>query len=45
MLRLIPTAVHTEDDVIKTVKAFTEVKEKLFSGQYITEKIEKPISE
>ncbi len=45
MLRLIPTSVHTEDDVIKTVKAFTEVKEKLFSGNYITEKIEKPISE
>ena len=44
MLRLIPTAVHTEDDVHKTVKAFTEVKEKLFSGKYITEKIEKPIS-
>ena len=44
MLRLIPTAVHTEDDVHKTVEAFTEVKEKLFSGKYITEKIEKPIS-
>jgi len=45
MLRLIPTSVHTEDDVKKTVKAFTEVKEKLFSGKYITKKIENPISE
>ena len=31
MLRLIPTAVHTEDDVNKTINAFKEVKEKLFS--------------
>ena len=28
MLRLIPTAVHTEDDVNKTINAFKEVKEK-----------------
>lgn len=44
MLRLIPTAVHTKDDVNETIEAFTKVKDKLFSGKYISEKIEKPIS-
>ena len=44
MLRLIPTAVHTKDDVNETIEAFTKVKNKLFSGKYISEKIEKPIS-
>ena len=41
MLRLIPTAVHTEDDVEKTIDAFSKVKEKLFSGAYISDKITK----
>ena len=41
MLRLIPTAVHTEQDVNDTINAFKEVKEKLFSGKYISEKIAK----
>ena len=39
MLRLIPTATHTEDDVEKTISAFKEVKEKLFSGKYVSDKI------
>ena len=39
MLRLIPTAVHTEDDVNKTINAFKEVKEKLFSGKYVSDQI------
>ena len=39
MLRLIPTAVHTNDDVEKTINAFKEVKEKLFSGAYESDKI------
>jgi len=39
MLRLIPTATHTEEDVEKTIYAFTKVKEKLFSGQYVSDKI------
>lgn len=34
MLRLIPTAVHTLEDVDYTIKAFTEVKEKLEAGHY-----------
>ena len=39
MLRLIPTATHTEEDVEKTIDAFNKVKEKLFSGQYVSDKI------
>ncbi len=34
MLRLIPTASHTMEDVEYTIKAFKEVKQKLDSGQY-----------
>jgi glycine C-acetyltransferase len=34
MLRLIPTAVHTLEDVDETVKAFREVKEKLENKEY-----------
>jgi glycine C-acetyltransferase len=34
ILRLIPTAVHTLDDVNITVKAFAAVKDKLTSGVY-----------
>jgi len=34
MLRLIPTAAHTVDDVEKTIKAFEAVKHKLETGVY-----------
>ncbi len=34
ILRLIPTAVHTFDDIEKTIAAFKEVKEKLDTNQY-----------
>ena len=34
MLRLIPTAVHSLDDVQYTIKAFTEVAQKLKNGVY-----------
>lgn len=34
ILRLIPTAAHTMEDVAYTVKAFKEVQEKLTKGQY-----------
>jgi glycine C-acetyltransferase len=37
MLRLIPTAVHTMEDVDYTVKVFKEVREKLLRGEYSTE--------
>ena len=41
MLRLIPTATHTEQDVNQTINAFKEVKEKLFTGKYVSDKIAK----
>jgi glycine C-acetyltransferase len=34
MLRLIPTAVHTQADVDHTIKAFSIIKDKLASGAY-----------
>lgn len=34
MLRIIPTAVHTMEDVEYTIKAFSEVAEKLKAGKY-----------
>ena len=39
MLRLIPTAVHTLDDVKYTIESFSKIKNKLASGQYRAEKI------
>ena len=39
MLRLIPTAVHTLEDVQYTIETFTKVKNKLFAGEYKSEKI------
>ncbi len=34
LLRLIPTAVHTFEDVDYTIKAFSEVRQKLVDGKY-----------
>lgn len=39
LLRLIPTAVHTLDDVKETINAFAAVREKLMAGKYNKEKI------
>ena len=39
MLRLIPTAMHTLEDVDYTVKSFKEVHEKLEQGKYDGEKV------
>jgi glycine C-acetyltransferase len=39
MLRIIPTAAHTLDDVDYTIKCFKEVKEKLEAGKYKSDKI------
>ncbi|SMO37690.1 glycine C-acetyltransferase [Saccharicrinis carchari] len=39
MLRIIPTAVHTLEEVEYTIKAFAEVKEKLLAGKYQSDKI------
>jgi len=39
MLRLIPTAVHTQEDVDYTIKTFSKVKARLEAGEYKSEKI------
>jgi glycine C-acetyltransferase len=39
LLRIIPTAVHTLEDVSYTIKAFVEVNKKLKEGQYSAEVI------
>ncbi len=39
MLRLIPTAMHSLDDVDYTIQCFSEVKKKLDEGKYSGEKI------
>ncbi len=39
MLRIIPTAVHSLEDVEYTIKAFAEIKEKLEAGKYKSDKI------
>ena len=37
--RLIPTAVHTDEDIQKTLEAFSETKKKLDAGEYKVEAI------
>jgi glycine C-acetyltransferase len=39
MLRLIPTTVHTLEDVRYTIECFSKVREKLAAGEYKAEKI------
>lgn len=39
ILRLIPTAVHTLDDVHYTIDAFSKISGKLKSGQYMSDRI------
>ena len=39
LIRIIPTAVHTEKDVDETLKAFTEIKKNLDSGKYVSDRI------
>jgi glycine C-acetyltransferase len=39
LIRIIPTAVHTEKDVDETLKAFTEIKKHLDAGKYVSDKI------
>jgi glycine C-acetyltransferase len=39
LLRLIPTAVHTAEDVEYTIKSFSSIKEKLEAGEYISKEI------
>ena len=39
LLRLIPTAVHTIDDVNYTIESFSAIKDKLEKGEYVSEKL------
>ncbi|MDP4188967.1 MAG: pyridoxal phosphate-dependent aminotransferase family protein, partial [Bacteroidota bacterium] len=39
LIRIIPSAVHTLEDVQYTIKAFSEVHEKLKAGKYAAEHI------
>lgn len=39
LLRLIPTAVHTLEDVKYTIESFSAIKEKLAKGEYISEEL------
>ena len=39
MLRLIPTAVHTLEDVSYTIETFVKVKAKLDNGDYKAEEL------
>lgn len=39
ILRIIPTAEHTLDDVTYTLDAFSKIKDKLYRGEYATGKI------
>lgn len=39
LLRLIPTAVHTLDQVERTINAFKEIREKLKNGAYTADKV------
>ena len=39
LLRLIPTAVHTLEDVQYTIESFSSIKDKLEKGEYISEKL------
>ncbi|MEX2597543.1 MAG: aminotransferase class I/II-fold pyridoxal phosphate-dependent enzyme [Salibacteraceae bacterium] len=39
MLRLIPTSVHTEEDVEYTIQTFIKIKQKLEDGHYVKDKI------
>ena len=42
LLRLIPTAVHTHEDVERTIKAFAACREKLAAGKYVGEAVVQP---
>ena len=39
LLRLIPTAVHTQEDVRYTIECFSSIKDKLENGEYFSDKL------
>jgi glycine C-acetyltransferase len=44
LLRLIPTAVHTFQDIDQTINAFSSISGKLKNGDYNKEELLMPIS-
>ncbi len=45
ILRLIPTATHTQDDVKYTIESFSKIKDKLYGGVYKADKIREGFSQ
>jgi glycine C-acetyltransferase len=45
ILRLIPTAVHTQEDVKYTIESFSKIKDKLYGGLYQADKIREGFSQ
>ena len=45
ILRLIPTALHTMEDVNRTIKSFSSIKDKLYGGEYAADKIREGFSQ
>lgn len=45
ILRLIPTAMHTLEDVKYTIESFSKIKDKLYGGQYVADEIREGFSQ
>jgi len=45
ILRLIPTAMHTSEDVKYTIECFSKIKDKLYGGQYVADEIREGFSQ
>jgi glycine C-acetyltransferase len=45
ILRLIPTSLHTLDDVKYTVESYSKIKDKLYGGEYAADKIKAGFSQ
>lgn len=45
ILRLIPTAMHTSEDVRYTIECFSKIKDKLYGGQYVADEIREGFSQ
>lgn len=45
ILRLIPTAMHTSEDVKYTIECFSKIKDKLYGGKYVADEIREGFSQ
>jgi glycine C-acetyltransferase len=45
ILRLIPTAMHTSEDVRYTIECFSNIKDKLYGGKYVADEIREGFSQ